>query len=350
MPVSSRSTTGRVMSAGRAQGRACMLGVPVRSGHMVGRRGRCQRCRSASRSALRVPRSDLDPTIGHDKHDPVIVERWLAGAMWQPGRLRGPTIKDANPFLPGRPLSMSKVDLVTPYKEYFKIIAATTDELRDRVFALRYEVYCKELGWEDAAAFPDQRETDAFDDDAVHCLLFHRRSGRDAGTVRLVRSRPEDPEPRLPLIEHYDRSLFRTEHNPLTMPKGCFGEISRLALHEQFRRRPGEQSTPEGHGTELFQWTQDDRRRFPHMALGLYLAAATIGLSEGMEGVYAMMEPRLARHLHFGGIYFEQVGEAIEFRGARAPFYISRQMLFERLTPPLQALLDAIAEDLDVAL
>ncbi|NKN33363.1 PEP-CTERM/exosortase system-associated acyltransferase [Marichromatium bheemlicum] len=245
---------------------------------------------------------------------------------------------------------MPKIDLVTPYKEYFRIIAATTDELRDRVFSLRYEVYCQELGWEDASAFPDRREIDHFDAESIHCLLHHRRSGRDAGTVRLVRARADCAEPCMPLVEHYEPNLFFSAHNPLAMPRGGFGEISRLALHEQFRRRPGEQSTPDGHGTDLFQWTQDDRRRFPHMALGLYLAAATIGLSEGMDGVYAMMEPRLARHLHFGGIFFEQVGEPIEFRGARAPFYISREMLFEHLTPPLRALLEAIAEDLEVAL
>lgn len=243
---------------------------------------------------------------------------------------------------------VSDIDLVTPYHEYFNIKLADTDELRDRVFRLRYDVYCRELGWEDPAAFPDGREIDEFDDTSIHCLLIHRPSGRDAGAVRLVRPGPDSPEPCLPLLAHYDHALFNSDQSPLKQSKGCFGEISRLALREQFRRRPGERDSPDGHGPELFDWTQDDRRRFPHIALGLYLAAATVGLSEGMSGVYAMMEPRLARHLHFGGIYFEPVGEAIEFRGARAPFYISRAMLFKNLTPPLLALLEAIAGDLGV--
>lgn len=245
---------------------------------------------------------------------------------------------------------MSDIDLVTPYREYFELVVATTDDLRDRVFDLRYQVYCVELGWEDPAVFPNGREQDEFDPDSVHCLLIHRPSGLDAGTVRLVKTRPDGPEPGLPLIAHYDPALFDDRLTPLTRPKGSFGEISRLALREQFRRRPGERDTPEGQGTELFQWTQDDRRRFPHIALGLYLAAAAVGLSQGMQGVYAMMEPRLARHLHFGGIYFEQAGQAVEFRGQRAPFYISRAALFEHLTAPLSALLAAIAEDLGVRL
>ena len=243
---------------------------------------------------------------------------------------------------------MPDTDLVTPYREFFQLKLATTDELRDRVFRLRFDVYCRELGWEDPADFADERERDEFDDSSTHCLLVHKPSGVDAGAVRLVKPDSDSPEPCLPLLAHYDAALFNSDSNPLRMPRGDFGEISRLALREQFRRRSGEQDSPDGHGPECFQWTQDDRRRFPHIALGLYLAAATVGLAEGMNGVYAMMEPRLARHLHFGGIFFEQVGKPVEFRGVRAPFYISRHMLFEHLTPPLRALLGAIAEDLGV--
>lgn len=243
---------------------------------------------------------------------------------------------------------MEQPDFVTPYREYFEIVAATTDELRDRVYALRYEVYCKELGWEDRAAHLDGRESDEFDAASIHCLLIHKPSQRDVGTVRLVMTRPDCPDPCLPLVAHYDAALFDSDKSPPRMPKGSYGEISRLALHETFRRRPGEQDTPDGHGLELFHWTQTERRRFPHIAIGLYLGAATVGLSSGLTCVYAMMEPRLARHLHYGGIHFEQVGAPVDFRGIRAPFYLSRPMLDRYLTPPLRDLLDAIAEDLRV--
>jgi len=245
---------------------------------------------------------------------------------------------------------MSAVDLVTPYREYFQLILARTPELRDAAYRLRYEVYCDDLGWENTAKFPDGREIDHFDPYSLHCLMLHRRSGGYAGTVRLVRASPDSPDPCLPLLEHYDDRLYSPGQRPPTPPDGSYGEISRLALHKNFRRRPGEEQTADGHGAELFGWDQTERRRFPHMALGLYFAAAAAGLAEGMARVYAMMEPRLARHLHFGGIFFEQIGAPVEFRGARAPFFISRQALLERLTPPLRALLEAIAEDLEVKL
>ena len=63
-----------------------------------------------------------------------------------------------------------------------------------------------------------------------------------------------------------------------------------------------------------------------------------------------MMEPRLARHLRFAGIKFEQVGDPIEFRGKRAPYYITRQSLMKNLVKPLRGLLFAIADDMSVNL
>lgn len=242
------------------------------------------------------------------------------------------------------------MDLVAPYREYFTITMADTDELRKEVFRLRYDVYCRELGWEDPARFPDRLEKDIYDGVSRHCLLTHRRSGMFAGTVRMVMTHDSALEPPIPLVSHCAGKLFDGPLRPDRLPGGSFGEISRLALRSEFRRRSQENANPEGHGAHLFEWTQDERRRFPHIALGLYLGASAVGLADGASGVYAMMEPRLARHLSFAGICFEQVGEPIEFRGLRAPYYISRRALFKHLSRPLRKLLFAIAEDMGLQL
>lgn len=242
------------------------------------------------------------------------------------------------------------MDLVTPYREFFEIVGATNQSLREEVFRLRYDVYCRELGWEDPAAFPDGLERDAFDATATHCLLRHRATGLYAGTVRMVPAPAGDQAPLLPLLDHCGDTLFDGPYHPARQRPAGFGEISRLALRHEFRQRAGEALTPDGHGTHLFEWKQDERRRFPHIALGLYLAASAVGLAKGLDSVYAIMEPRLARHLRYGGIQFEQAGEPVEFRGTRAPYFISRQMLFEHLTAPLRDLLFAIADDLGLDL
>lgn len=238
------------------------------------------------------------------------------------------------------------MDLVSPYREYFAITMADTEELRKEVYRLRYDVYCRELQWEDSDRFPDGQERDEYDDASRHCLLIHKRTGMYAGTVRVVMTHGPALQPPIPLIGHCQSQLFDGPFRPDRLPLGSFGEISRLALRGEFRRRSGEEASADGQSEHLFEWTQNERRRFPHIALGLYLGASAVGLADGASGVYAMMEPRLARHLRFAGIHFEQVGEPIRFRGLRAPYFISRKALFRHLSRPLRKLLFAIADDL----
>ncbi len=211
------------------------------------------------------------------------------------------------------------MDLVSPYREYFSITMADTDELRKEVYKLRYEVYCRELGWEDPNSFPDGLEKDIYDDCSRHCLLKHKRTGVYAGTVRMVMTDRSPPNrPPVPMVEHCGDTLFDGPFRPDRLSVGSYGEISRLALHSEFRRRASEQLDPEGQGEQLFEWTQTERRRFPHIALGLYLGR------------------------------FEQVGEPISFRGLRAPYYISRKALMRYLSRPLRRLLFAIADDMQL--
>ena len=243
----------------------------------------------------------------------------------------------------------SRVDLVTPYHEFFQLIPANTDERREEVFRIRYEVYCEELGWEPASDHPDGLESDEYDQWSTHCLLLHKPSGGYAGCVRLVHAHSDRSRPGIPLEEHCRAALDESLLNIDSLPRERFGEISRLAIRPQFRRRPGEKESPAGVGKEAFQLTPSERRRFPHIALGLYLGAASIGLGEGLESVFAMMEPRLARHLRMTGIRFRQVGEVIEYHGPRAPFHIDRAGLLGRLRPELRELLEAIQSDLSLS-
>ena len=86
--------------------------------------------------------------------------------------------------------------------------------------------------------------------------------------------------------------------------------------------------------------------RTPWIALGLYLSAAAVGLIKGLDGVFALMEPRLARRLGSYGIRFQQVGDPVEHRGERAPFFISREDLYAGVPPPVRGLLEVIEADL----
>ena len=111
-----------------------------------------------------------------------------------------------------------------------------------------------------------------------------------------------------------------------------------------FRRRKGESSLPGGIVEE--RRSKFAAARTPWIALGLYLGAASIGLIKGLDGVFALMEPRLARRLGSYGIKFVQVGEPVEHRGERAPFFISRNALYAGLPPLIHGLLEVIEKDL----
>jgi len=143
---------------------------------------------------------------------------------------------------------MHKMDLVTPYQEFFKLVPANTDELREEVYRIRYNVYCAELGWEDASRFPNGLETDDYDDLSRHCLLLHRGTNSYAGCVRLVKANPNTSHPSIPLQEHCSDTLDPKILDIDSLPRGSFGEISRLAIKMQFRRRLGQDKRPDGMG------------------------------------------------------------------------------------------------------
>lgn len=124
-----------------------------------------------------------------------------------------------------------------------------------------------------------------------------------------------------------------------------FGEISRLAVPSEFRRRKGELKSPIGVSESSLK-PSDDKRHSPHIALGLYMAATSVGLSMGLDGVFAMMEPRLARHLKRYGIQFQQAGQVMDYHGQRAAYYLSREELFEGLHPDLEQLLQFVQANL----
>ena len=244
---------------------------------------------------------------------------------------------------------MTASDLVTSFGKYFRVVVADSAALRDEVYRIRYKVYCKEMRTEREEQFPDEREYDIFDDFAAHCLLQHRPSGLYAGCVRLVYTDPV-ASPSLPFEMNCRDSLYPSIVQEILHHRGAFGEISRLAVPAEFRRRKGEQGTPIPIQFDEQPLGSSGERRYqsPQITMGLFLAAAAMGLIKGMSGVFAMMELRLSRYLRQVGLEFEQVGEEVEYHGRRAAFYITREGL--KLNGDMAALLDFISGEIKAQL
>ncbi len=244
---------------------------------------------------------------------------------------------------------MGKENLTTSFQKYFKIILADTPELRDEVYRIRYEVYCHELQYECPENYTGGLEKDVYDSRSYHCLLLHRPSKQFAGCVRLVYNDPDDQQSRLPFELKCTDHLYRPYADEVIPVRSSFGEISRLAVPANFRRRSVDAGSPIG-DTSIPPLELQGQRRFPYIPLGLYLAAAAAGLELGLNSVFAMMEPRLARHLQRFGIVFQQAGDLIEHRGQRAAFYIDREGLSRHLKQPVRGLLDSIVSEIGTSL
>ena len=245
--------------------------------------------------------------------------------------------------------SISGPSLSELFHKYFQVIPANSPALRKEVYRIRYEVYCSEFKYERAADFPDGLEHDTYDAQrSYHCVLLHRETGLFAGCVTLVTNDPVDLNAPLPFEQGGNVSLNNPDIAPMIERRSQIGEISRLAVPATFRRRKGDPDSSIGE-LSIPDFSRNERRCFPHIPMGLYLAAAATGLKMNLDGVFAMMELRLVRHLRRFGIVFEQAGDIIDYHGQRAVFYISRDGLFKHLEPEIKALLDTILADLEAS-
>lgn len=216
-------------------------------------------------------------------------------------------------------------DLLSAFNQYFELVHADTDELREEVFQLRYQVYVLETGFETEADCkktinPDGQivylEEDEYDTRSDHYLLRHLRTGLYAATTRLVlpdRRRLEAPYP----IE---------AHCALDQPARDFairahlGEISRFAVSKVFKRRLGEASSLAGVASDIDMYFEEDERRvLPHISLGLFAAVMRMAHEHHISHCYAVMEPALVRLLGRFGVIFHRIGPDVDYHGLRVP-------------------------------
>lgn len=231
------------------------------------------------------------------------------------------------------------------FREQFQILVADTNELKDEVFKIRYEVYCQELNYESTEKFPQFLETDSFDEHSIHCLLKHRQSNTYTGCIRLVFPNPKNLEHFIPLTR-----ACKLDFDLSQLAPHSYGEVSRLAVRGRFRRRTGEAQTPGG--LLIFPHQTNDpqeKRGFPIIALSLYLAATCFGMESGMERVLVLMEPRLARHLRYFGFFFNQIGDFVDFHGKRGPYEITQEAVLNGLPAHIVELMEIIRGDLNLA-
>ena len=230
---------------------------------------------------------------------------------------------------------MENNTLIDRFTRHFELLPARDAASRREVLHLRHAVYCEELGYEPPT--PSGLEQDEFDAHSSFALVRHRASGRAAGCVRLIRH-PGHEGWRFPFERACGARLQDGYMDPAHRASAT--EVSRLAVHQDFRRRRGEHDSPEGGAPA----PESGDRHYPLIAMGLFLAATALILNHGGEQSFVMVEPRLSRLLGSCGLNYTPVGELVEHHGLRGPYRTQRPEMLRYLRPESRALLEHLRD------
>jgi N-acyl amino acid synthase of PEP-CTERM/exosortase system len=210
-------------------------------------------------------------------------------------------------------------DLGASFKRYFQIVPALTEELRREAFRIRHQVYCEELNYEPVRA--NGLETDAYDAQSVHCLIKAVKDGKYIGCTRLVLTDPRNRAKPLPFEKTCAHTLDRSLIDPQKLPRKRIAEVSRLAVVASYRNRREEKNNLVPVNDEAFG--DEQRPRFPYIAVGLYLGTIELAALHGVEHLFVLTQTRLAKHFERLGVEIRRIGGVVEHRGTRVPSVMS---------------------------
>ena len=196
------------------------------------------------------------------------------------------TIATNNVEDPATPVS-DPLDLGSTFHQYFEIVPALSNALKDEVYRVRHQVYCEDLKFESAR--PDRLETDEHDSNSLHLLLRSVKTGEFIGCTRIVRPRPDDSHYHLPFETTCATALDRSIIDPARLPRDRIAEVSRLAVVASYRRRKGEANSPVSLADEDSDIGKS--RRFPYIPLGLYLGTTELARISGIDTLFVLTEP-----------------------------------------------------------
>lgn len=199
-----------------------------------------------------------------------------------------------------------------PYFKSFKISPEAHEAKMRSVHALRFQVYCQECGFLPGRDYPDGLEYDEHDARSAHfCALD--RSGALAGYVRLVSA---DTQGLFPFQAHCP-GLF--DH--VVLPDSRLaGEISRLMVHQRYRRRRGDTLAGVTVTTERTPVAEERRNDSPQIMLSMFRQMYVYSIGSDIRYWYAAMERTLARALVRLGFTFNQIGPETDYYGPVAPY------------------------------
>lgn len=241
----------------------------------------------------------------------------------------------------------SRPSFFTAYHQTFEVLRADTNMLKEEVYRLRYQVYCKENGLISENINLNEMERDIYDRHSLHSLLIHRPSGRAVGTVRIVLPREDKPLYSFPLQNACQHPLLYKEENIVKM---C--EISRLCMVKAFRKRVGDggilptyaeadwEKKPSATGKKVVYF----RRMIPYAPLGLIMSAIDMAQENGIENCFCIMEKSQLYAMEKIGLKFSSLGPSIEFFGTQQPVIFNIEDMLESMKEENESCWDVVSD------
>ena len=233
------------------------------------------------------------------------------------------------------------------FDQYFEAFLADTPEGKEINYHIRYQVYCLETGYEEPTRYPGEKETDAFDEYAVHFMArtkptIEKPTAEWIAALRLV-VRPFDS---LPMNAHASVDFsFLSDEIARDIKDGdtsLCAEVSRMCVVSNFRRRRQERSLP-------YQMPYDpqrdtppantsdptERRKAPWLMLGLLNAARDYSEKHHIRYWFFLTSEALARIIEGVGFSLTGVGPPCEHRGKRIPYFRDLNVNYENIAARL---------------
>lgn len=206
------------------------------------------------------------------------------------------------------------------FDKHFEVVLADTPESKNINYAIRYHVYCEEMGFENKEDFPLQMEFDDNDEQAVHFIVRDKLSGHWVGAMRLIYKINDALLP----IEQSCKINEKIGNSDLC---GTV-ELSRLCLIKEVRRRFKDIDPPHGIIDDSQQDQDSEKVKFMHnqqkfnrtIIWGLIRAAAEYCYGNNIHNWYFMTTNALAKVLRRGGLNLINIGEPCQHKGQRFPF------------------------------
>ena len=208
------------------------------------------------------------------------------------------------------------------------------------IYRLRYKIYCLEWRFEKPENHSSEILTDIYDNYSLH-FAVRDYSGKIVGAVRLILY----SEQGFPIEKYCHLDVSKDK-----IPREKIAEISRLAIHRDYRRRaedkyiygPDEERRSIGnfnfshnysysrrsedkyrykHNTPRQVTSQIERRKTHEIVISLYKAIYQESKRRQLSSWYAVMTQGIVTLLDKFGLKFDAIGDPVDYHGIRTPYF-----------------------------